>query len=385
MNKVLIPTHINQMPYTKEFFLLQQPKEMKILFFSVIICFLAVVCIVCFGKIDDVVHVSGIVRTQGNVSSVKNVVPGQIIELKYKPGQKVNKNDVLYKIDPKIYEAQKEMLSSQKEDIKKKLRGLNLLIRSFNEGKNVISKNDSLYYSRFDAFENQKKELLQKEKLSKFLYEEEENNPIAIRNKKNINQRKIEYQVAVSELDSYISDFVAKIHMEKNEVTLEYNKIEAELQKLESEYLFLSVTSPVDGFVQENSSLNVGDYLESNVSVLNIIPNDQRHFRVELQVPPKDIGKIHEGLKVKYRLSAFPYFEYKGAEGTIVSVDPDIRTGLDKSSLFYVIYADIDRTEFCNRKGEKFPIKAGLETDARIVLDRNRIIYYLLKKMDFMV
>ena len=120
MNKVLIPTHINQMPYTKEFFLLQQPKEMKILFFSVIICFLAVVCIVCFGKIDDVVHVSGIVRTQGNVSSVKNVVPGQIIELKYKPGQKVNKNDVLYKIDPKIYEAQKEMLSSQKDDIKKK-------------------------------------------------------------------------------------------------------------------------------------------------------------------------------------------------------------------------------------------------------------------------
>ena len=88
---------------------------------------------------------------------------------------------------------------------------------------------------------------------------------------------------------------------------------------------------------------------------------------------------------IRKRIEQFDIVAESKNEGTIVSVDPDISTGLDKSSLFYFIYADIDRTEFCNRKGEKFPIKAGLETDARIVLDRNRIIYYLLKKMDFMV
>ena len=56
----------------------------------------------------------------------------------------------------------------------------------------------------------------------------------------------------------------------------------------------------------------------------------------------KDMGKIKEGLKVKYRLSAFPFFEYKGAEGTITAVDPDIRSG-DSGMLYYIVYADLDR------------------------------------------
>ena len=87
--------------------------------------------------------------------------------------------------------------------------------------------------------------------------------------------------------------------------------------------------------------------------------------------------------KVKYRLSAFPFYEYQGADGIITSIDPDIRNSPDGKNVFYSVYADINRIVFSNRRGEKFPIRAGLETDVRIVLDRKPIIFYLLKKLDF--
>ena len=139
----------------------------------------------------------------------------------------------------------------------------------------------------------------------------------------------------------------------------------------------------MDGYVQEIASLNVGDYLEANSEVLKIIPNDNENFRVEIWISPKDMGKIKVGQKVKYRLSAFPFFEYKGADGIITSIDHDIRKSEDGSRVYYSVYADIDRINFSNRHGDTFPIRAGLETDVRIVMEQKPIIYFILKKLDF--
>lgn len=384
MRKTLFLKHINRMRFTKEFFLMKEPYELNVLFFSILIFFLICIGIIVFGKIDDVVKVTGIVRTKGNVSSIKNVIPGKIIELNYKPGQKVSKGDFLYKIDSTSYEVQRAVLIAERDDVYKKIDGITTLITSFEKNHNFLPVENKLFYSRFEAFSNQKNELAQKENLSYLLYKDEKENPEAIRNNKTIKQREMEYKVCKAELESFISDFAATIHSEKNELTLQLDKLNSDIQKLDNQFSLLTVCSPVDGYIQENSSLNIGDYLGENIPVLNIIPNDQRNFRVELQISPKDMGKIREGLKVKYRLSAFPFFEYKGAEGFITSIDPDIRTENINSTFFYIIYADIDRTEFSNRHGKTFPIKAGLETDARIVLERSSILFYLLRKLDFL-
>ena len=111
--------------------------------------------------------------------------------------------------------------------------------------------------------------------------------------------------------------------------------------------------------------------------------NDFENFRIELIIPPKDMGKLQVGLKVKYRLSAFPFFEYKGANGEIISIDPDSRVN-SSGNRYYCVYANIDRTTFENRKGESFSIRSGLETDARIVLKNSSILFYILRKMDLL-
>jgi membrane fusion protein, peptide pheromone/bacteriocin exporter len=383
MKRVIVLQHQNDMLYSREFFLLEIPEEINVLFYTICILFAVAAGIIIFGRIDDVIKVSGIVRTKENVSSVKNVIAGQIIEIDYKPGQKVYRGDILYKIDPSIYNAQRESLSAERKDLKTKQEGIQSLIISYDKNKNMVSKKNPAAYTRFESYIKQQQELSVKLQIAEQLYKDEINNPPAFRNMKNTASRQKEYELAQTELDSSKADFIAKLYSEQDALDLECKTNTQNLSKIDNQYLFLQIRSPVDGYVQEISSLNTGDYIQADKSVLNIIPNDKKSFRVEIQIPPKDMGKIKSGMKVKYRLSAFPYFEYQGAEGKITAVDPDIRSS-SSNSFYYSVYADIDRIEFSNRHGNSFPIRAGLETNVRIVLETNTILFFILKKMDFL-
>lgn len=371
------------MVYSKEFLQLKVPSEIKVLLYTIIILFTTALVFLFVGKIDDVIKVHGIVRTEGNISSVKNVISGKIIEINFKPGQKVFKGDFLYKIDPAIYDSQRENLLAEKNNIEERLNGLEQLSQSYYQNKNLVSKSNEVAFTRYESYRTNVEKLLIQKKISYQTLQDEKNLPESLRNQKNINQRKLEYDYNSKNLESFKADFINSINQEKNELTLAFSTVTQEIQKLDSQYEFLKVYAPVDGFVQEIASLNLGDYLESGANVLNIIPNDEKNFRVEMQISPKDMGKIKPGLKVKYRLSAFPFFEYKGAEGIITAVDPDIRSG-NNGYLYYIVYANLDRALFKNRHGEAFPVRAGLETDARIVLETERIIYYILRKIDFL-
>lgn len=381
MKKRLVLQHQSNLAYSREFFLMAVPKETTILFRVIVLMFIAACSIILFGRIDDVIKVNGIVRTQENVSSVNNVISGKIMEINYKPGVKVYKGDILYKINPVAYNAQRENLLSEYEHLCLRLDGTRQLIQSFDSGRNLVEINNTVAFTRFETFLKTREELRIQVKMSRSNYIEECNKPESLKNPRATEQRKMEHEYAASRLKSYEAAFIEKLYAEQNELSLAFNKNNQEILKLDSQYEFLGVRAPVDGYVQEISALNVGDYVEAGEKVINIVPNDLQNFRVEMQVPPKDMGKISVGMKVKYRLSAFPFFEYQGAEGEVTSIDPDVRTDA-RNNLFYCVYADIDRVQFENRRGDSFPIRSGLETNSRIVLENNSILFFILRKMN---
>lgn len=383
MKKIIVLKHQSEMKYSKEFFLLEIPKELSYIIYSIFCLCLVVFSIIFLGKIDEVVKTSGIVRTKYNVSEVQNVIGGKIIELDYKHGQKVKKGDVLYKIDATSYNAQRNNYIVEKKDISTKIEGLELLIKSFYSEKNLCKKSDLLSYTRFESYLQNLYTLEIQKKIASKQYELENDKPSTMKNAYNTALKKEELNLSSLNISCYKADFIANLIDELNSKKIQLYECEQSIKRLDNEYMFLEVKSPMDGYVQELSSLNIGDYLEANATVLNIVPNDNQNFRVEIQILAKDIGKIDLGQKVKYRLRAFPFYEYDGAEGTISAIAPDIRTS-DNGELFYSAYADINRIEFSNRHGDSFPIKAGLETDIRIVLKRKNIIYFILKKMDFL-
>ena len=383
MKKVIVLKHQNDMKYSRELFQMEIPKELSLIVYVIVSICIIILSLIIFGRIDEVIKTNGFVRTKDNVSSVQNVIAGKIMELNYKPGEKVYKDDVLYKIDSSTYEAQRNMLLHEKEDLEMKIQGLQSLITSYNYDMNMCNIDDSLSFSRFEAYLQNKEVLEIKAAIAQKEYNYEDQKPETIRNSYDVSMKLQSYNLALADLNSFKSNFIASINSELNERLIASYENNQNLVKLDNQNLFLEVKSPMDGYVQEIASLNVGDYLEANSKVLNIVPNDNENFRVEIWISPKDMGKIKIGQKVKYRLSAFPFFEYKGAEGFITSIDPDIRTSAEGNRMYYSVYADIDRIFFSNRHGDSFPIRAGLETDVRIVMERKAIIYFILKKLDF--
>lgn len=383
MKNVVVLQHQNKMVYSKEFLQIKVPFETSILLYSVVLFFIVAICLVVFGKTDDVVKTSGIIRTNQNVSSVKNAVSGKISEKYYFPGMKIEKGEILYKIDSSVYDSELKSLESEKKLLHKKLTGTNELLQSYNAEENLVSKENVASFSRFENFIKNRQKLEFQLKIAEKALNDERTLPESLKVPSNLEQKNLEYEYYKKELESYESEVYSELNTEKQELELSFEKCLQEIKQLNNQLELLSISAPVSGFVQEVSSLNIGDYIEYGKTVLNIIPDDSKNFRVELQISPKDIGKIHEGLKVKYRLSAFPYFEYKGAEGKITSVDSDIRSA-ENGYFYYSAYADIDRTEFSSRTSGTFPIRAGLESNCRIVLERNSILFFILKKMNFL-
>ena len=362
--------------------------------YSIFLLFLAAAALVFFGKVDEVVKAGGIIRANGNVSQVRNVIPGKVTNIYFKPGQEVEEGDVLFTIDSSIYDSRRENLISEREKCLQTLDGLEEILKSYEEKRNCVSPENQVAYSRFESFMTSREKLLVQKNISFSALKNEKALPLALRNQKTLTEKELAFSYDQKSLKSYEADFLRNLTLEKDELELTFSKLEQEINQLDSQYEFLSVHAPVSGFVQQISSLNVGDYLETASPVVNLIPSDCESYKVEIQIPPKDMGKITEGLRVKYRLSAFPFFEYRGAEGVIQALDPDIRlagagagagnmSGGAVSGLYYVVYADIDRVNFENRRGECFPIRAGLQTDARIVLKTQPLLTLILRKMDF--
>ena len=166
MKKILVVRHQNTMVYSKEFLQLKMPAEVRILLYSIILLVFTAFCVMFFGKIDDVIKVSGIVRTKENISSVKNVISGKIIEKNYKPGQQIHKGDFLYKIDPAIYYSQRENLISEKTNLEERLKGIEELSLSYAKNKNLVNQSNELAFSRFESYKTNAEKLLIQKKIS---------------------------------------------------------------------------------------------------------------------------------------------------------------------------------------------------------------------------
>ena len=373
----------NHLRATKEYFLISVPKESEIMLFAILLIVIFAGFIVSFCKIDDVVKAEGIVRVMENVSSVENMVSGKISAIYFKRGQKVEAGCLLYALDTSMLDFQKENLERQKKDIEKKLNDAKIIEASLFANKNLCGKASKKAWYRFEAFLNEKKELEVNLNLVKSAYELEKQKPVAFRNQTVINQKNLEMAYALSALEAYKSKFSSAINSEIYECALALENNRTEKETVNMQYEYLNVVAPVSGYIQEFFSFNVGDFLEKGMKVVNIIPDGANVFRVEMSVPPKNIGKITDGLSVKYRFSAFPFFEFKGAEGKITSIDPDIRKNAE-GKFYYCVYADMDKKELSDRNGKSYLVKSGLETDARIVLERDTILKLFLKKMDFL-
>ncbi len=373
--------YIKDLTYKHEIFL-RKPPRLLIWFIYLITSFIIVTFLYCyFGKMEEVIRVKGKIRPIQNISLVKNITSGEIKNINYEPGQKVKKGDVLLKIDDSVYLSKKIFLEVHYKEINRKIEGIKKLIKSFNDDKNLLKKDNLYAFSRFAVYESERDALKKRyNRLKTLQIEANALPPTAIKRSK-LNEMKYQTDMAKLNLITYKNKFIRSLILELDELLLQKEEINSQLKDACFILENTTIVSPISGYIQETSSLNKGDYIYQGQSILNIIPDGQKFLKIELKVPAKDAGKIVEGLKVKIRFSAFPYHEFGGAEGRVVSINPD--SYIDKKgTVYFIVTASINKSILLDKAKNKYIIKPGFEVETRIILKEQSILWYFFKRMD---
>ncbi|WP_313130594.1 HlyD family efflux transporter periplasmic adaptor subunit [Anaerocolumna sp.] len=159
-------------------------------------------------------------------------------------------------------------------------------------------------------------------------------------------------------------------------------EIEANIDKLNTQIDNAIVKATKSGIVNTAVELVEGDFLPAGTEVLTIIPDDSSEYKVNIYVSNADIGKLKEGMKIKFNIYALPNSEYGYLTGDIAKISKDIKVDSANSVGYYLVEAKLDNNTLYNSKGEKAQLKAGMSCQAQIITENKRILFYLLEKID---
>lgn len=148
------------------------------------------------------------------------------------------------------------------------------------------------------------------------------------------------------------------------------------------------IVAPQDGTVTAIQT-EAGGSAAANVALLSIMPEGSV-LQAQLFSPSRAIGFIHKGSEVNLRYQPFPYQNFGFYKGKVANVSmtsispaelPRQLTGLSEfygtNAPVYRITVDLARQDV-TAYGRKVPLQAGMQLEADILIERHRLIEWLL-------
>lgn len=368
-------------PFTQEYFMNKKPSSQRAVIWIISFQLLLVLFFISFAKFEEIVKVAGYIRPKENISSVSNAVTGRIKSISYKSGQYVTKGQLLLEIDPTQLEADKISILSQISEEEKKLTSLYEIRQSITQNENLINSDYSEASLRYELWKSNLSKLGNIKNLNYEKYQQEIKLPESMTTKARLHELESEYLISCDDYKNF--DLSFRHDIESEIIALETSKKinEAKLTQINDSLLFTRVTAPIDGIIQEITVFNNNDWIQAGQKVFNIVPNEINTTKIELTVSAKQAGKIENGMTVKMRFPSLPYHEFGGAEGTIITIDPDA-TRTESGDAFFIIETDINKQVLSDKKGKEYPLKVGLQVDARIIISKKTVLQFMLEKMN---
>jgi len=184
------------------------------------------------------------------------------------------------------------------------------------------------------------------------------------------------------------SDYRRQLHAERNEVQGQFERLAQEMAKQSHRQSLLELKASQDGVVKDLATHTAGTVVQPGTILLTLVPKDEI-LRAEVWISNEDIGFVREGQPVKLKFAAFPFQKYGMIQGTVehVSADaadgntPDAGVRDDKGrSRQPLLYKALVRLKDMHLEmdHQRFPVSAGMQTNAEIWLGDRTVMEYLL-------
>ena len=318
-----------------------------------------------FGHIDIVAVAQGKIIPSDYSKVIQPLESGIIKKIHVRDGQHVKKNDVLIELDTTTTGADRERFSNEYLAAQTEIARLRALLTDQNnfqppKGTNPVFVNiqrDRLrdQLAEFRALQHQAeayKSLYDKQLVSKMQYLEAERARA---------QKAQEHAAALAEAET-------RAH-----------SLAQELAKAENRTSQQTLTTPIDGVVQQLAVHTVGGVVTPAQQLMVIAPREGL-LEVEAWVDNKDIGFVNPEQQAEIKVEAFPFTRYGTIEGKILTLSKDA-VPVEKVGLVYAARVSMNRSTIRVENDKEVYLSPGMNVSVEIKTGRRRLIEYFLSPL----
>lgn len=183
------------------------------------------------------------------------------------------------------------------------------------------------------------------------------------------------------------SDYRRQLHSERNDAQGAFDKLAQEVAKQAHRKELLELRATQDSVVKDLATHSTGTVVQPGTVLLTLVPLNET-LRAEVWLTNEDIGFVKKGQQVKLKFAAFPFQKYGMVQGTVENIGADSVDGgagagaaNDKpapgAALTYKALVSLKAARL-EADGERFPLSAGMQANAEILLGTRTVLEYLL-------
>lgn len=405
---------------------MQNAKGSRLLLWVSLLALIAMIVWASLGTIDEVVRGEGKVVPSRQVQIIQSLDGGIVEEILVTPGQSVEIDEVLLRIDPTRYSSSLGENRAEYLSLTAKAARLEALAtgEQFKAPEELMAESPHIVEMERRVWETRTQELNaavkqaqdQRTQREEELRETQANRDQAasgcsltsrelqvtrpllksgavsevdlLRLQRDVSRYCGEAKAAAAQLDrirASIQEADSKIEEAeltiRNQARVELSEARAKLATLHQGQLALvdrvklaDVRSPVRGTVKTLMANTVGGVVQPGKDILEIVPTDDS-LLLEVRINPRDIGFLYPGQKAEVKFTAYDFAIYGGLAGKLEQIGADTITD-EKGNSFYVVKV---RTERAYVGDDARPILPGMVSEVHILTGKRTVMEYLLK------
>ena len=140
------------------------------------------------------------------------------------------------------------------------------------------------------------------------------------------------------------------------------------------------IRSPVGGIVNTLYVNTVGGFVNAGTRVMDIVPVEDQ-LLVEAKVRPQDIAFIHPGQRATVKVTAYDFSIYGGLDGQVEQVSASSIYDDMTRETFYTVLVKTEKSSLMHN-GVENPILPGMVTSVDILTGEKSVLNYLLKPIN---
>jgi protease secretion system membrane fusion protein len=173
-------------------------------------------------------------------------------------------------------------------------------------------------------------------------------------------------------------EFRRDVESQLTDVQREASTLTSRLQALEFELANTEIRSPAEGIVVGLAVHTVGGVVGTGAPMMEVVPRNEP-LKIEAQVAPHLIDKVHPGLEVDILFPAFQQATTPHIPGRVMQVSADVLTEPKSGVTYYKASVEVSPEGMAKLKHHQ--IRAGMPAEVFIRTGERTLLNYLTKPL----